>query len=103
MENKLQEMQLLEQNIQNMIYQKQIFQMELSETTSALSEVNKSKTDVFKIIGQLMIKKSKEEIKKELKDKEKILKLRIEAIEKQEVPLREKLNTLKEEVFKQKK
>jgi len=103
MENKLQEMQILEQNLQSMIYQKQAFQMELSETASALREIGNSKEGVFKIVGQLMIKKDLEEIKKELKDKEKLLKLRIESIEKQENPLREKLDEIREELTKKKK
>ena len=37
--NKIQEMQFLEQNLQNIILQKQALQMELSETNSALKEI----------------------------------------------------------------
>lgn len=99
MENKLQEMQILEQNLQQMIYQKQAFQMELSETISALKEIEKSSESIFKVIGQLMIQKEKSEIEKELKEKEKILKLRTESIEKQETPLREKLEQIREELM----
>jgi prefoldin beta subunit len=103
MENKLQEMQILEQNLQQMVYQKQAFQMELSETISALKEIEKSSEGVFKVIGQLMIKKEKSEIEKELKEKEKILKLRVESIEKQETPLREKLEKIREELMEKQK
>ena len=40
MENqKIQEMQMLEQNLQNLLLQKQAFQMELSETESALQAI----------------------------------------------------------------
>ena len=39
---KIQEMQILEQNLQNFLLQKQAFQMELSETQSALKEIENS-------------------------------------------------------------
>jgi len=58
-ENKIQEMQILEQRLQNSLMQRQAFQMELAETNSAMAELEKSGDDVFKIIGQLMIKTEK--------------------------------------------
>ncbi|MBT4258133.1 hypothetical protein HOD88_03060 [archaeon] len=103
MENKIQEMQILEQNLQQMIYQKQAFQMELSETISAAKEIEKSKEGVFKVVGQLMIQKEKSEIEEELKEKEKILQLRVESIAKQEGPLREKLEQIREELMAKQK
>lgn len=99
-DNKIQEMQFLEQNLQNSILQKQAFQMELSETTSALTELDNSGNEVFKIIGQLMLKTDKSKIKEELSNKEKILELRIKSIEKQETSLTEQLDRLREEVMK---
>ena len=47
-----------------------------------------------------MIKSDKSNIKKELKDKKKILNLRVNAIEKQETSLSEQLEKLREEVVK---
>lgn len=98
---KIQEMQILEQNLQNLLLQKQAFQMELSESQSALKEIEKSEDDVFKVIGQLMIKTDKLKIKEELSNKEKILDLRMKAIEKQENSFMEKLSTLRDELLKQ--
>ena len=97
-EQKIQEMQMLEQNLQNLLLQKQAFQMELSETQSASREVEDSTDEVFKIVGQLMIKTDKAKIKEELSNKEKILTLRTKTIEKQEASLMEKLNILREEL-----
>ena len=102
-QNKIQEMQILEQNIQNLLLQKQAFQMELSETKSALKEIEISGDEVFKIIGQLMIKADKNKVKEELQNKEKILDLRLSTIEKQEISLTEKLTSLRNEVMKQSK
>ena len=65
-DQKIQEMQLLEQNLQNILMQKQAFQMEQAETDSAVKEIESAGDEVFKIIGQLMIKSDKEKIKEEL-------------------------------------
>lgn len=97
-DKKIQEMQMLEQNLQNLLFQKQAFQMELSETKSALKEIENSGDEVFKIIGQLMIKTDKTKMKEELSNKEKIITLRIKSIEKQETPLAKKLDDLRKEI-----
>ena len=98
-ERKIQEMQILEQNLQSLLFQKQAFQMELSETQSALSEIEKSGEDVFKIIGQLMIKTEKGKVREELENKKKLLDLRTKSIEKQETSLAEKLDELRKQVL----
>ena len=82
--SKLQEMQFLEQNLQ---------------TASALKEIGNSKDGVYRIIGQLMIQTEKKKMIEELKDKEKILNLRIKSIEKQEKSLIEQLEKYREEVM----
>jgi len=100
-QEKIQELQLLEQNLQNLLMQKQAFQMELNEVENALSETNKTKDEVYKIVGQIMLKADKSEILKDLKEKQDILALRVKSIEKQENSIREKLEKIKEEVTKE--
>ncbi len=100
-QQKIQEIQILEQNLQNLLLQKQAFQLELNETENALSEIESSKEDVFKLIGQIMIKSDKEKIKKELKQKKEILSLRLNSIEKQETELTKQMGELREEVMKE--
>ena len=95
---KIQEMAVLEQNLQNILFQKQAFELEMDETISALKEIEKSGDEVFKIIVQLMIKTEKTKIKTELLEKEKILDLRIKSFEKQETYLREKLDKIRDEI-----
>jgi prefoldin beta subunit len=97
-QEKFQEFQVLEQTLQNLLLQKQGFQMELSETQSALKEMENSGDEVFKIVGQLMIKTDKEKIKSELSDKNRILELRMKTIEKQEESLMGKIEKLREEI-----
>ena len=96
---KIQEMQILEQNLQNLLMQKQAFQLEVSETTAALAELEKSGEEVYKIIGQLMVKTEKEDVKKELEGKKKILDLRNKTISKQEEALTEQLEKVREELM----
>jgi len=102
-ENKIQEMQILEQSLQNILLQKQAFEMELAENNAALNEIEKSGEEVYKIIGQLMIKKNKKEVEKELKDKEKMLDLRLKNLESQEKDFSEKSEKLREELLSPKK
>jgi prefoldin beta subunit len=99
-EQKIQEMQILEQRLQNSLLQKQAFQMELAETNSALKEIEKSGDEIFKIIGQLMIKTEKGKTHEELLSKQKILELRIKSLEKQEIPLAEQMDKIRDELTK---
>ena len=99
-ESKIQEIQMLEQNLQNLLFQKQAFQMELSETQAALKEIEKADDEVFKIIGQLMIKTNKSEVKKDLLNKQKLLEMRMKTIEKQESALSKRIEEIKEEFIK---
>jgi prefoldin beta subunit len=100
-QEKVQELQILEQNLQALLMQKQAFQIELNETENALSEVSKVRDEVYRIIGQIMLKSDKQEIEKELKEKKDILSLRLRSIERQENLFKDKLEKLKQEVTKQ--
>ncbi len=99
-QEKIQQLQIFEQNLQNLLLQKQAFQFELNDTENALGEVGKTKEEVYKLIGQVLIKSSKVEVEKELKQKKDILSLRIKAIEKQESQLKEEVEKIREEVMK---
>lgn len=98
----LQEIQFLEQNLQNILFQKQAFQIELSELKEALKELENSKDEVFKIIGQLMIKSEKSKIKEEILNKIKILELRVKTLEKQENSFSERMEKVREEIIDKK-
>lgn len=99
---RVEELSLIDQSLQNLLMQKQVFQMELIETTNALEELKKLKSDedVFKIVGSLMVKANKEETEKELTKKRDLINLRITSIEKQEEDLKKKLLLVREEVLK---
>jgi len=97
---KIQELQMLEQSLQSFLYQKQAFQMELTETEAAIKELKDSGEDVFKIVGQLMIKTEKKKTQEELDKKHEMLNLRLKSLDKQEEELSKQAETLRAEVMK---
>ena len=99
-EKKIQQLQLLEQNLQNIVMQKQAFQMQLMENENALNELDKTKKDAYKIIGAIMVNSNKEDLKKELKEQKEVLDLRIKSLEKQEKSFKEKAEEVQKEVMK---
>lgn len=97
-EDKLNQLQLVEQNMQSFLLQKQNLQMQLMEVESALSEIDKTDS-AYKIVGNVMVAAKKDELKKELKGRQDMLKLRISSVEKQEEKLREKASKVQSEVL----
>jgi len=99
-QDKISQLQILEQNLQNVLLQKQAFQMELNETENAAEEISKTKEDVYKLLGQIMLKVPKENIEKELIRKKDILNLRLKSLEKQESQFKKETEKLRQEVLK---
>ena len=95
---KIEKLQLLEQNINALIGQKQQFQSQILETNSALEEIETTKK-AYKIIGNIMVETTKPKLKKELTDKKEMLELRIKAIDKQEKSLKSKASDIQKEVI----
>ena len=98
MQNKINQLSMMEQNIQNFSLQKQQFQAQMLEVESAEKEIEESK-EAYKIIGSIMVAQDKDKIKKELKDKKEVLNTRIESFEKQEVKLKERAEAIQKEVL----
>ena len=99
-ENKLQRLQLLEQQGQNLSSQRQNFQLQLSEINSALTAL-KGKNEAYKIVGNIMVLTKSEDLNKELNNKLKILTLQISKLEEQEEKITIKAQKLQEEVIKE--
>ena len=77
----------LEQNLHNLLLQKQAFEMELAELEASLRELEKSGEEVFKIIGQLMLKKKKSEVKQAFLDKKKTVSSHLSVLKRRESSL----------------
>ncbi len=97
-EQKIAQLQLMEQNLQSFLLQRQQFQSQLIEVESALKEIETSK-ETYKIIGNIMVNASKEDLKKDLQEKKSILELRIKTLEKQEKQIKEKATKTQAEVL----
>ena len=97
-EEKIAQLQLMEQNLQNFLIQKQTFQAQLMEIESALKEIENTDT-TYKIVGNVMVKVRKDDLKKDLKHRKEVLELRIKNIEKQEEKVKEKAKKTRESVL----
>ncbi|MFH1209371.1 MAG: prefoldin subunit [archaeon] len=101
MENKkkIEELQLIEQNLQNLLLQKQTFQVRLMENENALKELKDNKKQSYKIIGNIMVAEDNDKLIKELDEEKEILNIRIKSIERQENLIRDKASKIQEEVM----
>jgi len=96
----IQEIQMLEQNFEQLMQQKHLFNMESSETDLAMKEVEKSEGEVFKLVGgQVIIKTSKEKLIVDLKHKKDIIELRMKSIEGQEKEFSDRMEQLRKEIM----
>ena len=99
-EEKIAQLQLFEQNLQNFFIQRQTFQNQVSEIENAMNELEKTKEDAYKLVGNIMLKKKKEDLINDLKSKKEILDIRIKNIEKQENKIKERVTEIRDEVMK---
>ncbi len=99
-EQKISHLQLLEQSLQNFLVQKQQFQAQFMEISSALEEL-KTANEAYKIVGNIMVKATKDDLEKDLNRKKEMIELRIKTLEKQEAQIREKASKMQSEVVKE--
>ncbi len=97
-EQKISQLQLMEQKLQNFMMQRQNFQGQQLELDNALKELDKSKGESYKIVGSIMIATDKESLQNDLNSKKEVVELRLKSIKKQEDALKEKAETLQSEV-----
>jgi prefoldin beta subunit len=94
-----QEYLILQQQLRNVLIQKEAIKLQISEIDTALSELEKTKEEkVYKVVGNVMIKKSKEEVEKELKESKEDLEIRVESLGKIEKDLIEKIKNIEEKL-----
>jgi prefoldin beta subunit len=97
-QDSISKLQLIEQNVQALLMQRQQFQTQLFEVESALKELEKT-DDAFKIVGNVMIKTDKAALKAELSSKKEIIDLRLKNLDKQEKQMKEKAESLQKDVM----
>ncbi len=98
MQEKINEIQLIEQNLHSLINQRQTFQAQTMEVESSLSEISKTK-NAYRIIGNIMIAADAEALKIELSSKKEMLDIRVKSVQKQEEKLKQKITDIQKEVM----
>lgn len=97
-QEKINQIQIIQQNMHTISLQRQQFQIQETEIESALTELEKTEKS-FKIIGNIMVQYDKLQLKKELQEKLEMLTIRISTLEKQEDNLRNKAEELQKEIL----
>lgn len=97
---KINQLQILQQNLQNLQLQKQQIQSQVVEYDSTLTELKTTNT-AYKIIGKIMVSGSKEDIIKDLKQKKEVAGIRLNNFTKQEKRLKESLEKIQKEIMEE--
>ncbi|MBS3165762.1 prefoldin subunit beta [Candidatus Woesearchaeota archaeon] len=98
--SKINQLQLLQQNLQQVVNQKQQFQSQMIELDSALQELETT-DKAYKIVGKIMVASPKNKLVQELNEKKEVVEVRINNFEKQELKLKESLEKAQAEVMKE--
>ena len=100
-QQKIQQLQMMEQTFQQLLMQKNAFSMEANETDYIIKEVEKTEGEVSRIIGnQVVIKSTKEAILEDMKKKQELIKTRMKTIDEQERQFSEQIESIRDEVMK---
>ncbi|MFZ3077322.1 MAG: prefoldin subunit beta [Candidatus Aenigmatarchaeota archaeon] len=99
------QMQTFQQQLQNALLQKETMQIQKIELESAKTELEKAdeKEEVYKVVGPLLVKGKKSELKKEVDEKLEMIDMRAKSVKKQEEKLKERLKESQQklqEIFK---
>lgn len=92
------EFEELRQRLQVETTQKQTLQLQYNELKRTMEEIEKTQenSDLFQLSGQILIKKDKNEILKDLKEKSKIIDFRLKASSKSIDELTNKLQSMQD-------
>ncbi len=94
---KIEELQILEQHLQNFLYQRQAVESELGEINNALEEINNSE-EIFRISAGIMFASTKDKARADLEEKKKLAEMRLKAIEDQEKIMEKNSASLRKEL-----
>ena len=90
---------ILQQQLQQIMAQKEAIGVQVLEMKKALGELEKTKEkDVYKIAGPILIKSPRTEVVKELKERDETFSLRLKNLEKEEKKAKLKIEELREKL-----
>ena len=99
-QEKIEELQDLQETAQQVAVQKQQAESQLTETKTALEELEglDSDTTMYREVGELMIKTEYADAEENLNEKSDSLEIRVETLQKQEQRVREQFEKLQSEL-----
>ncbi len=100
-QEKIGQLQLFEQNLQNFSVQKQQLQSQLLEAENATKELETANGTVYKIVGNIMITSQKDKLQQDLASQKELVELRLKNIKKQEDSIKERAEKIQAEVLKE--
>ncbi len=78
----------MEKQLEVLLIQKHQLQIQLNEIRHALDELKKAKGDVYRSVGSILLHTTKEEAESDLKERNELVEVKLNAISKQEEKLR---------------
>ncbi len=97
----VEQFQMYQQQYQTILLQKEQLRLQQLEVEKALEEMEASKAKkAYKITGPIMIKKDKEDVKKEMEEKKEDMDLRLKTLKKTEDRITKKLTEIQDNVKK---
>ncbi|HJW97375.1 MAG TPA: prefoldin subunit beta [archaeon] len=94
--------QVYQQQMQSILAQKETLKMQQLELKKALEEMEKShEASVYKASGPILIKSLREDVKKELSERDEFITTRLQTFERSEKKVREKIEELREKLNKE--
>jgi prefoldin beta subunit len=103
LQNQIAQFQQLQQQLQAVLSQKFQMEAQLREVTNTLEELDKvtDETPIYKNVGSLLIKANdKESVVKEIEDDKETLEIRVKTLNRQEKQMREKFQSMQEQLQK---
>jgi len=98
-EDMLNNVAMQQQQLQGIMTQREATGMQILEIKKALEELEKTdQKEVYKVAGPILVKTEKTEVKKDLKEKEDVLNVRLKSLEKEEKRVKIKIDDIKEQL-----
>lgn len=96
----LMQMQTFQQQLQAVLLQKETMQIQKIELEGAKAELEKAgeAEEIYKVVGPLLVKGAKTDLKKEIEEKLEMIELRSKTMDRQEEKLKEKLKENQEKL-----
>jgi prefoldin beta subunit len=103
LQNQIAQFQQLQQQLQSVLSQKFRMEAQLREVQMTIDELNKSPEEatIYKNVGSLLIKANdKATVLRDVEDDKETLEIRIKTLDRQEKALRDKYQTMQEQISK---